>query len=80
MAPVFPGDVILGDGDGVIVDRRASGGRRSRTKRLEMTAFEDFVVADAGAGMGRGIFGLYPAAGRADAEGILPARRKKTER
>ena len=57
-APVFPGDVILGDGDGVIVipahlvDEIAD-------EAFEMTAYEDFVTERVQAG--QGIFGLYPA-------------------
>lgn len=57
-APVFPGDVILGDSDGVIVipahlaDEIADEG-------VEMTAFEDFVTEQVRGG--RSILGLYPA-------------------
>ena len=57
-APVFPGDVIVGDSDGVIVipahlaDEIAEEG-------TEMTAFEDFVTEQVAAG--RSILGLYPA-------------------
>src|SRR5919108_2824829 len=57
-APVFPGDVILGDADGVIVipahlvDEIAD-------EAVEMTAFEDFVTEQVRAG--RSILGLYPA-------------------
>ena len=57
-APVFPGDVIVGDGDGVVVlpahlaDEIAAEG-------VEMTAFEDFVTEEVL--KGRSIIGLYPA-------------------
>lgn len=57
-APVFPGDVILGDGDGCIVipahlvDEIAD-------EAVEMTAYEDFVTEQVSGGMG--IYGLYPA-------------------
>ncbi len=57
-APVWPGDVIVGDGDGVvvipaaIVDEVAAEG-------VEMTAFEDFVTEEVR--KGRSIIGLYPA-------------------
>ena len=57
-APVFPGDVIVGDGDGVVVipahlaDEVAAEG-------VEMTAFEDFVTEEVM--KGRSIIGLYPA-------------------
>ncbi len=56
-APVFPGDVIVGDNDGVIVvpahlaDEVAAEG-------TEMTAFEDFVSEQVLGG--RSIIGLYP--------------------
>ena len=57
-APVFPGDVIVGDAEGVVVlpahlaDELADEG-------VEMTAFEDFVTEQVLAG--RSILGLYPA-------------------
>jgi regulator of RNase E activity RraA len=57
-APVFPGDVILGDGDGVIVIP-AHLTEEIANETYEMTAFEDFVTEQVRAG--RGIFGLYPA-------------------
>jgi regulator of RNase E activity RraA len=57
-APVFPGDVILGDADGVIVIP-AHLADEIANESFEMTAFEDFVAEEVG--KGRGIFGLYPA-------------------
>src|SRR3984885_4014606 len=57
-APVFPGDVILGDGDGVIVIP-AHLADEIANEAFEMTAFEDFVAEQVQTG--RGIFGLYPA-------------------
>src|SRR5271169_3044306 len=57
-APVFPGDVILGDGDGVIVVP-AHLADEIANEAFEMTAFEDFVGEEVR--KGRGIFGLYPA-------------------
>jgi regulator of RNase E activity RraA len=57
-APVFPGDVILGDGDGVIVIP-AHLADEIVDETFEMTAFEDFVTEEVR--KGRGIFGLYPA-------------------
>jgi regulator of RNase E activity RraA len=57
-APVFPGDVILGDSDGVIVIP-AHLADEIANETFEMTAFEDFVTEEVG--KGRGIFGLYPA-------------------
>lgn len=57
-APVFPGDIILGDQDGVIVIP-ASLLDEIADETFEMTAYEDFVTEQVRAG--RGIFGLYPA-------------------
>ena len=57
-APVFPGDVILGDNDGVIVIP-AHLADEIADEAFEMTAYEDFVTEQVQAG--RGIFGLYPA-------------------
>ena len=57
-APVFPGDVILGDGDGVIVIP-AHLADEIAEEAFEMTAYEDFVTERVHAG--QGIFGLYPA-------------------
>jgi regulator of RNase E activity RraA len=57
-APVFPGDVILGDSDGVIVIP-AHLADEITDEAFEMTAYEDFVTERVNAG--QGIFGLYPA-------------------
>jgi regulator of RNase E activity RraA len=57
-APVFPGDVILGDGDGVIAIP-AYLTDEIATEAVEMTAFEDFVTEQVR--KGKSIFGLYPA-------------------
>jgi regulator of RNase E activity RraA len=57
-APVFPGDTILGDSDGVMVIP-ASLVEEIANEAFEMTAYEDFVTEQVRAG--RGIFGLYPA-------------------
>src|SRR5712692_4218643 len=56
-APVFPGDTILGDGDGVVVIP-ASLVDEIAEEAFEMTAFEDFVAEQVS--MGYGIYGLYP--------------------
>ena len=58
VAPLFPGDVILVDADGVIVIP-ADLADDIANETFEMTAFEDFVTEEVG--KGRGIFGLYPA-------------------
>lgn len=57
-APVFPGDVILGDSDGVIVIP-AHLADEITDEAFEMTAYEDFVTERVQ--VGQGIFGLYPA-------------------
>ena len=56
-APVFPGDVIVGDAEGVIVIP-AYLADDVATDAVEMTAFEDFVQERVLAG--QSILGLYP--------------------
>src|ERR1700732_4952491 len=75
-APVFPGDVILGDSDGVIVIP-AHLADEIANEAFEMTAFEDFVTEEVR--KGRSIFGLYPAT---DEQTLVDfaAWRKKTGR
>lgn len=55
--PVFPGDVVVGDGEGVIVIP-AHLADEIADEAVEMTAFEDFVTEEVLAG--RSIIGLYP--------------------
>jgi len=55
---VFPGDIIVGDGEGVIVIP-AHLAAEIAAEAIEMTAFEDFVTEQVLAG--RSIIGLYPA-------------------
>ena len=57
-APVFPGDVIVGDADGVVV-LPAHLAAEIADEAQAMTAFEDFVTEQVMAG--RSIVGLYPA-------------------
>jgi regulator of RNase E activity RraA len=57
-APVFPGDVMVGDGDGVVV-LPAHLATEIANEAFEMTAFEDFVAEEVM--KGRSILGLYPA-------------------
>lgn len=57
-APVFPGDVIVGDDDGCIVIP-AQIADEVAAETVEMTAFEDFVTEKVREG--RSILGLYPA-------------------
>src|ERR1700712_1751382 len=56
-APVFPGDIVVGDGDGVVVVP-AHLADEIADEAVEMTAFEDFVTEQVG--NGRSILGLYP--------------------
>lgn len=57
-APVWPGDVIVGDGEGVVVIP-AHLADEVAAEAVEMTAFEDFVTEKVQEG--RSILGLYPA-------------------
>ncbi len=75
-APVFPGDIVLGDNDGVIVIP-AHLADEIANEAFEMTAYEDFVTELVRAG--RGIFGLYPATDPKSLEEFA-AWRKKTGR
>jgi hypothetical protein len=55
--PVFPGDVVVGDREGVVV-LPAHLADELADEAHEMTAFEDFVGEEVL--KGRGILGLYP--------------------
>lgn len=57
-APVFPGDVVVGDAEGVIVVP-AHLADEIAEEMVEMTVFEDFVIEEVR--RGRSILGLYPA-------------------
>src|SRR5262249_39504298 len=57
-APVFPGDVIVGDADGCVVIP-ADLADEIADEAVEMTAYEDFVTEKVLEG--RSILGLYPA-------------------
>jgi regulator of RNase E activity RraA len=57
-APVFPGDVIVGDAEGVVVIPAHLADEIAH-EAVEMTAFEDFVTEQVK--KGRSILGLYPA-------------------
>src|SRR5215831_15732483 len=57
-APVFPGDVIVGDADGCVVIP-AGLAEEIAAEAVEMTAYEDFVTEKVFEG--RSILGLYPA-------------------
>lgn len=56
-APVWPGDVVVGDGEGVVVIPAAIADDIA-AEAVEMTAFEDFVSEKVHEG--RSILGLYP--------------------
>jgi len=64
-APVFPGDVLVGDADGVIVIP-AHLADEIAAEATEMTAYEDFVAEKVAEG--RSIVGLYPATDPANLE------------
>ena len=55
---VFPGDVVVGDAEGVVVIPAHLADEVS-LEAVEMTAFEDFVTEEVM--KGRSILGLYPA-------------------
>ena len=57
-APVWPGDVVVGDREGVVIIP-ANIVDEVATEAVEMTAFEDFVTEKVMEG--RSILGLYPA-------------------
>jgi regulator of RNase E activity RraA len=56
-APVFPGDILVGDNEGVVVIPAAIANEVAEETH-EMTAFEDFVEIEVRGG--RSTFGLYP--------------------
>ena len=56
-APVWPGDVVVGDGEGVVIIPRHLADEIA-DEAFEMTAFEDFVTEEVE--KGRSILGLYP--------------------
>ena len=56
-APGWPGDVVVGDAEGVVVIP-AHLADEIADEAVEMTAFEDFVTEEVG--KGRSILGLYP--------------------
>ena len=57
-APVFPGDIIVGDREGVVVIPEEIADQIAE-EATEMTAYEDFVAEKVREG--RSIIGLYPA-------------------
>ena len=64
-APVFPGDILVGDDDSVIVIPAHMADEVAR-EAVEMTVFEDFVLSKVRTGAS--IIGLYPATIEANLE------------
>ena len=75
-APVFPGDIIVGDDDSVIVIP-AHLAEEVADEAVEMTVYEDFALEQVQAG--ETIIGLYPATKEENLEKFA-AWRKKTGR
>jgi regulator of RNase E activity RraA len=73
-APVFPGDVVVGDAEGVIVIPAALADEAA-AEATEMTAFEDFVHERVLAG--QGILGLYPATEEANRQAFAAWRARQ---
>ena len=72
-APVFPGDVIVGDADGVIV-LPAHLADELAQEAFNMTIYEDFVTEEVA--RGRSIVGLYPNTDPKSTEDFLAWRKK----
>ena len=72
-APVFPGDVMVGDADGVIVVP-AHLADELADETTEMTAYEDFVTERVRSG--QGILGLYPATDEGNLEAFAKWRKE----
>ncbi len=73
-APVFPGDVVIGDSDGVIIVPAAMADEIA-AETTEMTAYEDFVAERVKAGAT--IVGLYPATDPANLAAFAEWRRQR---
>src|SRR6476659_1643172 len=73
-APVFQGDVIMGDAEGVVVIP-AHLADEVANECTEMTAFEDFVTEQVL--KGRGIIGLYPGREPQTMSDFAASRREK---
>ena len=74
-APVYPGDIVVGDGEGVIVIP-AHMANDITDEAHEMTAFEDFVEEQVL--KGETIIGLYPATTEAAREKYAAWRQKNS--
>lgn len=73
-APVFPGDVIVGDADGVIVIPAGIAAEVAE-EATSMTVYEDFVVEMVS--QGRTIVGLYPMTDRSNQDAFEKWRAAK---
>jgi regulator of RNase E activity RraA len=71
-APVFPGDVVVGDADGVIIIPAGIADEIAE-EAVEMTAFEDFVQERVRGG--QMTFGLYPPTDESNLEAFAIWRR-----
>lgn len=72
--PVFPGDVVVGDGEGVIVIP-AEIADDVAEEAVQMTVFEDFVMDEVL--KGKSIIGLYPATDEQTNKNFSIWRKKK---
>jgi regulator of RNase E activity RraA len=72
-APVFPGDVVVGDLDGVIIVP-AEMVDEIANDAVEMTAFEDFVIERVRGG--QPTLGLYPPTDEANLEAFMAWRKQ----
>ncbi len=73
-APVFPGDVVVGDMDGVIIVP-AGIADAIAAEAVEMTAFEDFVMEQVQGG--QKTLGLYPPTDESNLERFAAWRRER---
>jgi regulator of RNase E activity RraA len=71
-APVFPGDVVVGDADGVIIVP-AEIADEIADEAVEMTVFEDFVIEQVSGG--QTTLGLYPPTDEANLKAFAAWRR-----
>ena len=71
---VWPGDVVVGDADGVIIVPAAIADEIA-TEAVEMTAFEDFVTEQVQGG--QSILGLYPPTDETNLAAFAEWRKKK---
>jgi regulator of RNase E activity RraA len=71
---VFPGDVVVGDGEGVVVIPAGIAGEIA-AEAVEMTAFEDFVTERVRSG--QSILGLYPPTDEANKDAFAKWRKEK---